>query len=125
MRCEPMSARVVGAAATPLEKTAMRFRRFATASICLSFVAACGGGGDSTTAPNTGNQNPGGTTGTGSARMTATIDGKAWTSATTFALQRDAVAHRYLLSGLETATTTPIVLSIGDLPGPGTYPLGT
>lgn len=120
-----MSARVVGAAATPLEKTAMLFRRFATASICLSLVAACGGGGDSTTAPNTGNQNPGGTTGTGSARMTATIDGKAWTSATTIALQSDAVANRYLLSGFENATTTSIVLSIGDLPGPGTYPLGT
>src|SRR4029079_1656334 len=121
----PRATRGVGSASTLLEKTAMLFRRFATASICLSLVAACGGGGDSTTAPNTGNQNPGGTTGTGSAIMTATIDGKAWTSATTIALQSDAVANRYLLSGFENATTTSIVLSIGDLPGPGTYPLGT
>ena len=94
----------------------MRSLRFATASICLSLFAACGGGGDSTTEPNTGNQNPGGTT--GSAKMTATIDGKAWTAATTFALQSDAVASRYLLSGIEVATNTSIVLSIGDIPGP-------
>jgi hypothetical protein len=102
----------------------MRSRRFGTASICLSFLAACGGGSDSTTAPNTGNQNPGGTTGTGSTKMTATIDGKAWTAATSFALQSDPVASRYLLSGIEVGTNTSIVLSLGDIPGPGTYPLG-
>jgi hypothetical protein len=56
--------------------------------------------------------------------MTATIDGKAWTAATSFALQSDAVASRYLLSGIEVGTNTSIVLSIGDIPGPGTYPLG-
>ena len=98
------------------------FHRFATASIALWLLAACGGGGDSTTDPTGGNQNPGGSN--GSSQMTATIDGKAWTSGTGFAIQSDAVAGRYLLTGIELGTNTSIVLSIGDIPGPGTYPLG-
>jgi hypothetical protein len=102
----------------------MRFIRFTTASVFLSLLAACGGGGDSTTGPTGGNQNPGGTTGTGTTKMTATIDGKAWTSSSSLVIQVDAVAGRYLLSGIEIATNTSISLSFGDITGPGTYPLG-
>jgi hypothetical protein len=99
----------------------MRSLSFATAAIGL-FLAACGGGGDSATGPTTGNQNPGGTT--GSSNMTATIDGKAWSAGTALAIQSDPVGGRYLLSGIELGSNTSIVLSIGDIAGPGTFPLG-
>lgn len=100
----------------------MRSLRFAIASIALLFVSACGGGSDATTDPTGGNQNPGGTN--GSSQMTATIDGKAWTSGTSIALQSDPVGGRYLITGIELGTNTSIVLSIGDFAAPGTFPLG-
>jgi hypothetical protein len=101
----------------------MRSFRVATASIGLLLLAACGGGGsDGTTAPNTGNQNPGGTN--TSSNMTATIDGKAWSAGTAIALQSDPVGGRYILTGIEIGTNTSIVLSIGDIAAPGTFPLG-
>lgn len=104
-----------------------------TTSVCLWLLAACGGGGDSTTAPNSGgNQNPGGTTGgtSGTTQMTATIDGKAWTASSggVMAIQVSSTSGGYLISGIELAGTTigtSLAISINDIPGPGTYPLGT
>jgi uncharacterized protein DUF6252 len=88
-------------------------------------MGACGGtSSDSTTGPTGGNQNPGATTGTGTTKMTATLDGKAWTAGSSFAIEVSAVASRYLISGTETSTNTSISLSIGDIAGVGTYPLG-
>ena len=101
----------------------MRFRRFATASICLSFLAACGGGTATRRRLRTPEIRIRRTTGTGSAKMTATIDGKAWTSATTlrFRAMRWPIDISSRASRLERDGTS-IVLAIGDLPGPGTYP---
>src|SRR5689334_4353424 len=101
----------------------MRCFRFATAFLCLSILAACGGGGDSATDPNTGNQNSGG--GDGTTKMTATIDGKAWNgSIGASAIQVDPVGGRYIVTGFEVGTSSSVVLTFGDIPGPGTYPLG-
>ena len=100
----------------------MRSLRFATASVCLLLIAACGGGSDSTTEPTTGNQNSGGSNGS---TMTATIDGKAWNgSIGASAIQVDPVGGRYIITGFEVGTNISVVLTFGDLAGPGTYPLG-
>jgi hypothetical protein len=115
------------------EKT-MRSSRLAlmTASVCFGLLAGCGGGGgDNTTGPTNGG-NPGGTTGgtTGTTQMIATIDGKAWTASSggVMAFQVSSASGGYLISGLEltgTAIGTSLSISINDIPGPGTYPLGT
>jgi len=112
----------------------MRSSRLGLTTIfaCAWLLAACGGS-DNTTGPTSGgNQNPGGTTGGtgGTALMTATIDGKAWTASSggVSAIQVSSASGGYLISGLELSGATigtGIGISINDIPGPGTYPLGT
>ena len=114
----------------------MRSSRLAlmTASVCFGLLAGCGGG-DNTTGPTNGG-NSGGTTGgttggtSGTTQMIATIDGKAWTASSggVMAIQVSSASGGYLISGIEiTGTTigTSLSISINDIPGPGTYPLGT
>jgi hypothetical protein len=58
--------------------------------------------------------------------MTATIDGKAFTAATSFALQSDPVSSRYLLSGFSiTLSPQPGTAARGQLTiSGGTFDLG-
>jgi hypothetical protein len=92
-------------------------------------VAACAGG-DSPTDPNDpGNGGGGGGGGTGS-RMTATVDGQAWSAASAegavVALQHAPRSGGYIITGLESVTGAAgsILITINNIAGPGTYPLG-
>jgi hypothetical protein len=95
-------------------------RQLACASILL--LAACGGGG-SGTGPNP----PGGGTGT----FTAVIDGQSWVSTTNQTTGAgsgsNAIPGAVTIIGTNVVSATnytSLVLNLGYLTGPGTYPLG-
>jgi hypothetical protein len=102
-----------------------RVRRLAVAA-GLTIVVACSGGDSPTEPDNTGN---GGGTGT---RMTATIDGQAWSASTSAglvsALQFAPATGGYLIFGNEVTSTgapgSTMSFTVNNITGPGTYPLG-
>jgi len=104
----------------------MRFSECAFRVVaCMLLLGSCSGG-DGPIDPGD-DEEPG-----GSSRMTATIDGRAWTAATTpglvTALQFSPVTGGYIITGAEQTSTgtigTSLVLTINNISGPGSYPLG-
>jgi hypothetical protein len=92
-------------------------RRFAAVAITLG-SAACGGGSDSTGPDNGGN---------GQFRFTAKIDGANWASNS--GAERIGVtlaqAGLYSITGIQLGGSgLTIVMTLTNIPGPGTYPLG-
>ena len=91
--------------------------RLATLTVALASIA-CGGGGDST-GPNNG--------GNGQFRFTARIDGTSWASTAGVELVGVtlAVPGIYVLTGTQLGTGgLTLIISLYNIPGPGTYPLG-
>jgi len=85
----------------------------------LLLITACSGG-DGPTGPNP--PPPG-----GNASFTASVDGQGWTSAAALTNVTAAQSGTYIISGsvLTGASTRAITLNLMNIPGPGTYPLGT
>jgi len=91
------------------------------------FIGACGGG-DGGMGPDDGNDGDN----TGGSRMTATIDGQAWTASTgtglISAVQFAPLTGGYIIFGTEAQATgqpgTALTFTINDIVGPGTYTLG-
>jgi len=82
----------------------------------LAALVACGGGSDGTTSPNNGSQ-------TGF-HMTAKIDGASWASVSPASLSANQVLPgAYTLIGFDNSSTN-INISLANIRGPGTYPLG-
>jgi hypothetical protein len=82
----------------------------------LVLLGACGGGGSDSSGPN------------GGSGFTATIDGQAW-EATPISIAANpvlAVPGALLITGVQTVgnTTTGVTLTLYNITGPGTYPLG-
>ncbi len=97
-------------------------QRFATMAVTIGTLvcAACGGDGGGSTGPGGG--------GNGQFRFTAKIDGANWVSTAGV----EAVGVPVTLPGLFALTGTQlgtggqtIVITLYNIPGPGTYPLGT
>jgi len=87
-------------------------------------ISACGGSSGDSTGPTNGGTGNGGT---GNSRFTAKIDGVAWASNAGV----ESVGVPITLPGLYTMTGTKlgtggytIVISLSNISGPGTYPLG-
>jgi hypothetical protein len=102
-----------------LKKTVLRFT---TLGVAMASIACGGGGGDST------GPGPGGNNGNGQFRFTAKIDGANWAS--TAGVETVgvpvSVAGLFALTGSQVgANGQTIVISLYNIPGPGTYPLGT
>ncbi len=88
----------------------------------LFLLAACGG---SSTGPDDGGGGGGG--GGGTDRLTATIDGQAFTATTVQANPVSVVPGSLNFLGFQTAggVTRSIAISLAYITGPGTYPFGT
>ncbi|MGQ0722940.1 MAG: DUF6252 family protein [Candidatus Eiseniibacteriota bacterium] len=98
-----------------------RFLGIGAAGAFLFAVAGCGGGGSNPAASGP-NQNGGG------GPMTATIDGAAWSADETgITAQELPIAGAFLIQGTEVLSTTEfrtVSLSLYNIAGTGTYPLG-
>ena len=95
------------------------FSRHAFLFATVASIAACGGGSEGATSPNGGS--------TSGFHMTAKIDGSAFVAGNpSLSFANQAVAGGYVLSGLQSSTTaaTIITMSLANIRGPGTYPLG-
>jgi hypothetical protein len=103
-------------------------RHLAFLALVLTSLAACGGGTTDPGDDGNGGDN-GGNTGT---RMTATIDGQAWSASTiagnVIALQFNAVSGGYIIIGNEFTQAGGLAntmgITINNIRGLGTYPLG-
>ncbi len=95
----------------------MRHPAVALALSIALVVAACGGGSPA---------GPGGGGGNGTDRITATIDGQAFTAGTIQALPVSTVPGSLAFQGTQIVGSAARVISINlaFIPGPGTYPLG-
>jgi hypothetical protein len=82
-------------------------------------LAGCGGGGDDGTGPGGGS---------GSARISASVDGRVWSSNAMAGMERAVLSAPglYVVQGVETSGTnnTTITLTLYNIKGPGTYALG-
>jgi len=107
--------------------------------ICLSLFAAlcvvataCAGGDSPTDPDDPGNGGGGGGGATSGTRMTATIDGQTWSAGTAagsvVALQHAPRSGGYLITGIEVlangGVNRSLLITINNISGPGTYPLG-
>jgi hypothetical protein len=94
--------------------------RIALAGVLV--LAACGGDG-----PTDPGDDPGGGGNTTGTRMTATIDGQSWAAGSTAglvtAIQFAPASGGYIISGIQSPGLS-IVITINNISGPGTYPLG-
>lgn len=94
----------------------------------LAALAACGGGdgggpgGPTPPPPPPPPPPPGGT-----ANFTATVNGQAWASAANLATVTAAASGTYIISGgvVQGTSSRAVTLTLMNIPGPGTYPLGT
>jgi len=87
--------------------------------VSLGLVFACGGGSEGATSPNGGS--------TSGFHMTAKVDGAAFVASNPdFSPATQVTAGNYTILGLQSSTTaaTIITLSLANIRGPGTYPLG-
>lgn len=95
--------------------------RIVRIAFAAAVAAAVACGGDST--------GPGGGTGSGDSRMTARIDGAQWASDAIYVESgvQSVVPGLYVISGTRVtgSTATGITITLSDIKGPGTYPLGT
>ena len=85
----------------------------------LVSLAACGGGSEGTTSPNGGS--------TSGFHMTAKVDGAAFVASNPdLSPASQAAPGSYVILGLQGSTTaaTIITISLANIRGPGTYPLG-
>jgi len=100
----------------------MRSARGMAPLLGLLLATACGGS-DGPTDPNPATPPPPG----GNATYTASVDGQAWASAASLTSVTAALSGTYIISGsvLAGASTRAITLNLMNIPGPGTYPLGT
>lgn len=99
-------------------------------AFALLFTLACGGGdGPTNPGPNPPPPPsppppppPGGT-----ANFTATVSGQAWASAVNLVNVTAAASGTYIVSGTALQGTNPrsITMTLMNVPGPGSYPLGT
>jgi hypothetical protein len=95
----------------------------------ISLLAACSGDSTGPANNNSGGNTGGNATGT---RMTATVDGQAWSAATATgavtALQFSRVSGGYIVMGTQITSTGAIgstmTFTLNNIAGPGTYPLG-
>jgi hypothetical protein len=104
-------------------RPATRFGAFA-----LLFTLACGGGdGPTNPGPNPPPPPPPPPPPGGSANFTATVNGQAWASAANLVNVTAAASGTYILSGTALQGTNPrsVTMTLMNIPGPGTYPLGT
>ena len=97
-----------------------RFDRISRAAALAALVATAACGGDGSTGPNNNNNGP--------TRMTATINGRAFSSNALGGLEKVVMVNRalHLVQGAQTAGTnaTVILITLWNLRGPGTYPIG-
>ena len=103
-----------------LRRTATTALRLATVATVLLTLACGGGGADDSTGPGGG--------GNGQYRFSAKIDGANWAS--TAGVETVGVpvslAGLYALTGSQVgANGQTIIITLYNIPGPGTYPLGT
>ncbi len=94
-------------------------------SSILLLSLACGGGGDPTgPGPNPPPPPP---PPPGSANFTATVNGQAWASAANLTNVTAAASGTYIISGsvLQGTNARAVTMTLMNVPGPGTYPLGT
>lgn len=95
-------------------------------TVACAVVVACGGGGGDGDPTGPG----GGGGGGGTNRLTATINGSAFSAASAFILAasvQGGIPGTISFQGSSTAATTgakSIAVNLGFIPGPGTYPLG-
>jgi len=96
----------------------MRSARCIATLVSLLLATACGGGDGPTGPPPP----PG-----GSANFTASVNGQAWASAANLTNVTAVPSGTYLISRSVLAGTSAraITLTLMNIPGPGTYPLGT
>jgi uncharacterized protein DUF6252 len=112
----------------------LRLRSLIAPALVGALLAACSGdttgpSNSNTSGNNNGNNNGGNSTGT---RMTATIDGQSWSAATAtggvVALQFSPRSGGYTIIGTQLSSTGTltgtITLTVNNISGPGTYPLG-
>jgi hypothetical protein len=100
----------------------MRSARWIAPVLGLLFASACGGS-DGPTDPGAAPSPPPGA----SANFTARVDGQAWASAANLTNVTAIQSGTYSISGsvLSGSTSRNITLNLMNIPGPGTYPLGT
>lgn len=106
-------------------------RPLTTLTTLIALTAACSGGGTTDPGDNgNGGNNNGGGGNTSGTRMTATVDGQAWSAseASVIALQFNAIAGGYIVIANQLTQAgglgSTLSLTINNIRGPGTYPLG-
>jgi hypothetical protein len=97
-----------------------RFCSMARTAWLAALVATAACGGDGSTGPNNNNN--------GASRMTATVNGRAFSSNALGGLEKVVMVNRalHLVQGAQTSGTnaTVILITLWNLRGPGTYPIG-
>ena len=97
-----------------------RFDRISKVAALAALVATAACGSDGSTGPNNNNN--------GASRMTATVNGRAFSSNALGGLEKVVMVNRalHLVQGAQTSGTnaTVILITLWNLRGPGTYPIG-